>query len=81
MIQIGKYRLSLGAASIFTVFIVLSTCAVIAAIRHADPENSLPLYWHIMINETIALLITLTYGITLHITTSIVNRLNNRNKT
>lgn len=61
----GKYRLSIGTASIIMVFIVLSVCAVIAAIRHAKPENSLPLYWHIMIKETIALLITLTYGITL----------------
>lgn len=80
MIQIGKYRLSIGTASIIMVFIVLSVCAVIAAIRHAEPENSLPLYWQ-MINETIALLIILIYGITLHITASIINRLNNRNKT
>ena len=45
------------------VFIVLSVCAVVAAFHQARPEYPMRLSGLIIINEGMALLATLVYGI------------------
>lgn len=63
MLQIGKYKIGFAPASVIIVFIVLSACAVIAAFHQAKPEYPIPLSRLIVINEGMALLATLVYGI------------------
>lgn len=75
MIQIGRYKLGVAPASMIIVFIVLSVCAVIAALHQARPEYPMPLSGLIIINEGMALLATLVYGIFVHFTIALVNRL------
>lgn len=74
MIQIGKYRLGIAPLSMIVVFIVLSVCAVTAAFRQSRPEWPMPLHLNILINESLALLVTLAYGIIVHFIIAIIDR-------
>lgn len=69
-------RRNLGFAPVSTliVFIVLTVCAVVSAFRQASPESPMPLIDIIVINEGIALLATLVYGIIVHFTVAYINR-------
>lgn len=75
MIQVGKYKIGLAPLSMIVVFIVLSVCAVITAFQQARPEWPMPLYSLIIINECMALLATLVYGIFAHFAIAIINKL------
>lgn len=75
MIQIGKYKLGFAPLSMIAVFIILSVCAIVAALQQARPEFSMPLSYIIIINESMALLATLVYGIFAHFAIAIINRL------
>lgn len=75
MIQIGRYKLGIAQLSMIVVFIVLSVLAVVAAFQQARPEWPMPLSCLIIINEGMALLATLVYGIFLHFAISIIDRL------
>ena len=75
MIQIGKYKLGFAPLSMIAVFIVLSVCAIVAACQQARPECPMPLSYNIIINEGMALLATLVYGIFVHFAIAIINRL------
>ena len=66
MIRIGKYELGFAPLSMAAVFVVLSIFAVLAALRQARPEWPMPLSSLLIINESLALLATLIYGILLH---------------
>ena len=75
MIQIGRYKFGFAPLSMIAVFIVLSVCAVVAAVQQARPEYPMPLAYIIIINEGMALLATLVYGIFAHFAIAIINRL------
>ena len=75
MIQIGRYKLGFAPLSMIVVFIVLSVCAIIAAFQQVRPEWPMPLSHIIIINEGMALLATLVYGIFVHFAIAIINRL------
>lgn len=75
MLQIGSYKLGFAPLSMIVVFIVLSVCAIVAAFQQARPEWSMPLSHIIIINEGMALLATLGYGIFVHFAITIINRL------
>lgn len=75
MIQIGRYKLGVAPVSMIIVFIVLSMCAVITAFHQAKPEYPMPLSGLIMINEGMALLPTLVYGIFVHFAIALIHRL------
>lgn len=75
MIQIGRYRLGFAPLSMIVVFIVLSVYSVIAAFQQARPEWPMPLSYLIIINEGMALLATLVYGIFVHFAIAIINKL------
>lgn len=75
MIQIGRYKLGFAPLSMIVVFIVLSICAIVAAFQQARPEWPMPLTSVIIINEGMALLATLLYGIFVHFAITIINKL------
>ncbi len=75
MIQIGRFKLGIAPLSMIVVFIVLSVCAIVAAFQQAKPEWPMPLSHIIIINEGLALLATLVYGIFVHFAIAIINRL------
>ena len=75
MIQIGRYKLGFAPVSMIVVFIALSLCAIVAALQQARPEWPMPLSHIIIINEGMALLATLVYGIFVHFAIVIINRL------
>ncbi len=75
MIQIGRYRLGFAPLSMIVVFIVLSVYAVIVAFQQARPEWPMQLSYLIIINEGMALLATLVYGIFVHFAIAIINKL------
>lgn len=75
MIQIGRYKLGVAPVSMIIVFIVLSMCAVITALHQAKPEYPMPLSGLIMINEGMALLATLVYGIFVHFAIALIHRM------
>ncbi len=75
MIRIGRYELGFAPLSMIIVFIVLSACAVAAAFHQARPEWPIPLPSIIIINEGMALLATLVYGIFVHFAIEIINKL------
>ncbi|WP_288056801.1 hypothetical protein, partial [Xylanibacter rodentium] len=74
MIQIGKYKFGFAPLSMLVVFIVLSVCAVAATFQQSRPEWSMPLSYIIIINEGMALLATLIYGIFVHLAIAIINK-------
>ncbi len=61
--------------SMIVVFIVLSVCAIAAAFHQSRPEWPMPLSGLILINEGMALLATLVYGIFVHFAIEIINKL------
>ncbi|MDE6549481.1 MAG: hypothetical protein K2L22_10845 [Muribaculaceae bacterium] len=65
--RIGKLKIGLAPLSMVVLFIVLSIFAILAAVRQARPEWPMPLSSLIIINESMALLATLVYGIILHL--------------
>ena len=75
MIQVGKYKFGFAPLSMIVVFIVLSVCAIVAAFQQARPEWCMPLSHIIIINEGLAVLATLVYGIFVHFAITIINRL------
>lgn len=75
MIQIGRYKIGFAPLSMIVVFIVLSVCAVVAAFDSARPEYPVPLAWQIVVNEGLALLVTLVYGICAHFAIALIDRL------
>lgn len=75
MIQIGRYKLGFAPLSMIVVFIVLSVCAIVAAFQHARPEWPMLLSYTIIINEGMALLATLVYGIFAHFAIAIINKI------
>ncbi|WP_304999564.1 hypothetical protein [Duncaniella muris] len=75
MIQIGRFKLGVAPLSMIVVSIVLSVCAIVAAFQQAKPEWPMPLSHIIIINEGLALLATLVYGIFVHFAIAIINRL------
>ena len=75
MLQIGRYKLGFGPASMIVVFVVLSICAIVAAVRQSRPEWSMPLSRIIIYYESMALLATLVYGIFVHFAIDIINRI------
>lgn len=75
MIQIDRYKLGFAPLSMIVVFIVLSVCAIVAAFQQARPEWSMPFLHIILINEGMAILATLVYGIFAHFAIAIINRL------
>ncbi len=81
MIQIGKYRFGFAPVSMVIVFIVLSAGAVIAAVRQARPELPMPLAQLILVNEMLALIVTLIYGILTHLAFTLIDRFRNDKKT
>ena len=78
MIQIGRFKFGIAPVSMIVVFIMLSSCAVIAAFDQARPEWSMPLVDLILINEGMALLGTLIYGIFIHFALVIIDKIRNR---
>ncbi len=75
MIQIGRYKLGFAPLSMIVVFIVLSGCAIFTAFQQARPEWPMPLSHIIIINEGMALLATLVYGIFVHFAIAVISRL------
>lgn len=74
MIRIGRYEFGLAPVSMVVVFIVLSTCALITAFHQSRPDWTIPLSHRILINESIALLATLVYGIFIHFIIALIHR-------
>ncbi len=75
MIQIGRFKLGFAPASMIVVFIVLTVCAILTANSQARPDYPMPLCDIIIINESMALLATLLYGIFIHFAVDIINRI------
>ncbi len=73
-IRIGRYSLGIAPFSMIIVFIVLSGCAVATAIAHAGADSPMPFILHLIINEGLALIATLIYGIFAHLITTVINR-------
>ncbi|MDE5997903.1 MAG: hypothetical protein K2G77_06815 [Muribaculaceae bacterium] len=67
MIRIGRFELGIPPLSMIAVFVVLSIIAIWFAVSQARPEWPMPLSGLIIINESVALLATLVYGILLHV--------------
>ncbi|MDE6267728.1 MAG: hypothetical protein K2M04_01445 [Muribaculaceae bacterium] len=66
MIKIGRLEFGFAAVSTFIVFIVLSICAITSAFSQECPESPMPLGSLLIINEGLALLATLIFGIFAH---------------
>lgn len=75
MIQIGRYNWGFAPLSMIVVFIVLSVCAIVAAFQQSRPEWPMPLSYTIIINEGMALLATLVYGIFAYFAIAIINKI------
>ncbi len=75
MIRIGRYKFGIAVCTTVVVFIALSVCAVVTALNGSCPEWPMPLWGNIVINECMALVVTLVYGIILHLAIAIINRL------
>ena len=67
MIRIGRFKFGFAPLSMIAVFVVFSIFAIWSAVSQARPEWPMPLSGLIIINESVALLATLVYGIFLHI--------------
>lgn len=73
MVQIGRYRIGIAPLSMIAVFIALSVCAIVTAFHR--PRAGHPVPYLILLNEGMALLATLVYGIFAHFTIAIINRI------
>ncbi len=74
MFCIGKYKFGYASLSMMIVFVVLSISAVLSAFNQVKTEYPMPLSSIIFINESMALLATLVYGIILHLALSLIKR-------
>lgn len=74
MFSLGKYKFGYAPLSMMIVFVVLSITAILSALNQAKPEYPMPLSGIIVINEGLALLATLVYGIILHLALSLIRR-------
>lgn len=74
MIRIGQLKFGIAALSTLILLVVLSVCAIFVSFSQARPESPMPLGQLLMINEGFALLVTLLYGIFIHVTLYIINR-------
>lgn len=72
MITIGKYQFGFAPFSMIIVFVVLSAYAVITSIRQYTPQYPMPLSLILLVNEGIALVATLVYGIIAQLTLAII---------
>lgn len=63
--------------SMIAVFAVLSVCSLLAAFDQSRQDCSMPLSSLVLINEGMALMATLVYGIFAHFTIELINRLKN----
>lgn len=72
MIRIGKFEMGFAPLSMAIMFLFLSIFAILSALSQAKPESPMPLSSLIIINETMALLATLVYGIFVHLIMSFV---------
>ncbi len=72
MIKLGKFEVGFAPISMAVLFIILSIFAIFSALNQARPEFPMPLSSLIIINETMALLATLVYGILVHLIMSFV---------
>lgn len=70
--RIGKFEFGFAPLSMIVLFVILSVFAVLAAVRQARPEWPVPLSSLIIINESLALLATLVYGIILHLIMALI---------
>lgn len=75
MIQIGQYKFGFAPLSMIAVLIVLTACAVVASVTRDNLYSPLPLSVRMLINEGMALMATLVYGIFAHFAIIIINRL------
>lgn len=75
MIQIGQFKFGFAVASTLIVFIVLSISAVGVAVYQATSEGSMPIGSLIVVNEGMALLATLIYGIFAHFALALINKI------
>ena len=66
MITIGNFKIGYAPLSMILVLIVSSCVAMLAAFNQFNPQWPMPLSGLIIINECIALAVTLVYGIILH---------------
>lgn len=74
MIQICRFKFGFAVASTVIVFIVLTVCAIVAALNQSRPESPMPLSGLLITNEGMALLATLVYGIFAHFILSIIEK-------
>lgn len=75
MVQIGRYKIGAAQISMAIVFIVSSICAIVVSFNQMRPEWPMPLSSLILINESLALLVTLLYGIVAHLVLVLIKRL------
>ncbi len=80
MIRIGRLEFGFAPLSMIAVFVVLSIIAIWSAVSQARPEWPMPLSGLIIINESVALLATLVYGILLHVIMSLRSWIKSQNK-
>lgn len=74
MIQIGGFKFGFAVASMIVVFVVLTVCAIVAAFHQSRPESPMSLSALLIINEGMALLATLIYGIIAHFIIAIIEK-------
>lgn len=79
MIRIGKYKIGALPLSVVVVLILLSAWAVIAAFVQARPEWPLPVSEIILINECMAMVATLIYGILAHFAIALIRYFRSKN--
>ena len=73
MIQIGRFKFGSAVASTLAVLITLSICALVASFHEYGPGSPKSLLSIIVVNEAMALLATLIYGILAHFILAIIN--------
>lgn len=76
--NIGRFKIGVAPLSMAVVFIIASVIAIISAFSQYRQEWSMPLSYLIMVNECLALIITLVYGIIVHVISALFLKHNNR---
>ena len=79
MIRLGKFDIGFGPLSMAIIFVLLSIFAISSAFSQAKPEFPMPLSSLMIINETMAVLATLVYGICVHLIVAFLNWYKRRN--
>lgn len=80
MLRIGRFEFGFAPLSMVILFIVSSIFAISSAVSQARPEWPMPVSGLIIINESVALLATLIYGILLHVIMTLRSWIKSRNK-